>query len=316
MNTTFAPATRRRFLSIAASAATCLAFGVNSSNAAAMTSWKGIALGAGASLRLSGMHSEDAERVIAGCLAELSRLEDIFSLYRTDSALSRLNRDGVLQNPPAEMLELLGLCGAINAETQGKFDPTVQPIWEYHAARAVKRVNGNDRNIHQVLKRTGWKRVAYGPSEIRFLRGGMAITLNGIAQGYISDRICAFLRDRGFNHALVDMGEISAIGAKENGEPWRVGIADPVDGSIAATLEIKDRAVATSSPIGTLLRPGVGHVFDPHTAYAGTQWRHVTVTAPRAALADGYSTAFCLMSRDDINRILRSRPELSVHLES
>lgn len=315
MNATFAPANRRRFLSIAASAATCMAFGVNSSNAASMTRWKGIALGAGASLRLSGTGSENAERAIAHCLGELSRLEDIFSLYRADSALARLNRDGVLRNPPAELLELFGTCSSINADTRGNFDPTVQPIWEYHAERADDRVKEDDRNIQQVLERTGWKRVMYGSSEIRFLRSGMAITLNGIAQGYISDRICTLLRDWGFNHALVDMGEISAIGARENGDPWRVGIADPLDGSISTTLEIKDRAIATSSPVGTMLRPGVGHVFDPHTAYSAGQWRRVTVAAPRAVLADGYSTAFCLMSRDEINRILRSKPELTVHLE-
>lgn len=315
MNTAIIPTTRRRFLSIAASTATCLAFGVRPSAASQTTGWKGIALGAGASLRLSGKRSDEAERAIEQCLAELSRLEDIFSLYRTDSALSRLNRDGKLPHPPAELLELLGICGVINAQSRGKFDPTVQTIWDFHATQAEQHGYGNGADIRQVLERTGWKWVAYGPSQIRFRRSGMAITLNGIAQGYISDRICALLRDRGFNHALVDMGEISAIGSREDGKPWRVGIADPVDGTIAGRLDIQDRAVATSSPIGTLLRPGIGHVFDPHTADSAGRWRRVTVTASRAVLADGYSTAFCLMSRDEINRILLSEPELTVHLE-
>lgn len=315
MNTAIVPTTRRRFLSIAASTATCMAFGVRPSTASPTIGWKGIALGAGASLRLSGKRSDEAEQAIEECLAELSRLEDIFSLYRADSAVSRLNRDGILRHPPAELLELFAICGVVNAQSGGKFDPTVQPIWQYRARLARENENGDDTRIRQVLKRTGWKWVAYEPSQIRFRRSGMAITLNGIAQGYISDRICALLRRRGFNHALVDMGEVSAIGSREDGKPWRVGIADPVDGSITGRLEIQNGAVATSSPIGTLLQPGVGHIFDPRTANSAKRWRRVTVTAPRAALADGYSTAFCLMSRDEINRIVESQPELTVDLE-
>lgn len=319
MSKTQSRTTRRRFLSIAASAVACLAVGSKPSSATEVTSWRGVALGAGASLRLSGSRVEIADRAIEQCLAELERLENIFSLYRSGSSLSRLNRDGVLPEPPAELLELLGICGAINAETEGVFDPTVQPLWDYHAAQidAGNTIQmRNDNQLGEILRRTGWQSVLYNQSEVRFLQRGMAITLNGIAQGYISDRICRLLRDQGFNHALVDMGEISAIGGSDRGGPWRVGIADPVDGSISQTLAIEDRAISTSSPMGTVLQNGIGHLFNPHNGESEGRWHSVTVTAPRATLADGFSTAFCLMPRRKIECIMEHRPELSIVLKS
>ena len=65
----------------------------------------------------------------------------------------------------------------------------------------------------------------------------MAITLNGIAQGYITDRLAARLRDMGFEQVLIEAGEIYALSSDT---PWRVGVA-------GSDRQLADRAVATSS---------------------------------------------------------------------
>ena len=82
---------RRRFLTITAACASILAAPGHA--APRLRQWHGVALGSAATIALD---HPDADRLIGRALAEIDRLENIFSLYRADSALSRLNRDGLL----------------------------------------------------------------------------------------------------------------------------------------------------------------------------------------------------------------------------
>ena len=86
---------------------------------------------------------------------------------------------------------------------------------------------------------------------VALIRHGAAITLNGIAQGYATDRVVDMLRQAGLSTTLVNMGEIRAIGARPDGAPWRVGLADPDrPGALTETVDLVDRAVATSAGAG------------------------------------------------------------------
>ncbi|HUG60777.1 MAG TPA: FAD:protein FMN transferase [Methylomirabilota bacterium] len=299
---------RRRFIAISAGLAAGLAATLlgGPAHAAGVTRWRGTALGAGASITLR--HSE-AERIVAACVAEIDRLEDIFSLHRPGSALSRLNAAGRLGEPPFEMLELLGLCGAINAGTAGLFDPTVQPLWAAYAEAHAAGAPLTDRRIEAARARVGWSGVEVGARAVRFRRSGMAITLNGIAQGFIADRVVALLRAEGLTDVLVDTGELHALGFHPGGSPWRVTLDDGLGrvGEVALT----DMALASSAPLGTVFDAAgrTGHILHPVTGRpAAPGWRLVSVLAPSAALADGLTTAMCLMTRGEIDRTLARFP--------
>ena len=56
--------------------------------------WNGTALGSPARLMLCHPNPAAAERIVARCAAEIERLERIFALYREDSEVARLNREG------------------------------------------------------------------------------------------------------------------------------------------------------------------------------------------------------------------------------
>ena len=102
----------------------------------------------------------------------------------------------------------------------------------------------------------------------------MAITLNGIGQGYVTDRVVELLREGGVEHALVDMGETRAIGDHPAGGAWSVGLEDPASpGQVLDRIELIDRAVATSGGYGTQFDPAgrFNHIFDP--ADGSTSWR-------------------------------------------
>ena len=302
--------TRRRFLAVSAAAMT-LPYGANAKPAVAR--WRGIALGANASMTLVGLEDAAAREIFTAVEAEIARLEAIFSLHRGDSALSRLNQSGKLRAPPPELLELIALSGALHRATNGAFDPTIQPLWQLHARRAAEGLRPRHDEIAEAQRRSGWRYLRSDTRSLSFDRPGMALTFNGIAQGYIADRVAALLRARGLTDVLIDMGEIAALGRRPDGAAWRAGIALP-EGGVVREVTLGERALATSAPHGTLLdRAGeVGHILDPRSGRPAGRWQLVSVAAGRAALADGLSTAFCLMDEEAIATILAAYPDATL----
>lgn len=285
---------RRRFLSIAAAA-------LAAPRSAQAAVWEGRAFGAAVSMRLEGADPARASLTFDRLVAEIERIEQAFSLH-CDSALTRLNRDGRLAGPPPALLEVLALAAEVHAATGGAFDPTVQPLWQAVAT------GGNQQAARAAI---GLGRVQIDAREVR-LAPGQALTLNGIAQGWAADRIAALLRAEGYGHALIDMGEIAITGPRADRTPWRVTIAGP-EGQALREYVLRSGAMATSSPRGTLIGAGQPHILGPHASLR-PRWQTVSVTAPRAALADALSTAFCLMDRAAITRALAAFPDTEIVL--
>ncbi|WP_103173566.1 FAD:protein FMN transferase [Paracoccus sp. SY] len=286
--------TRRRFLTITAIAA-CLPGALA---AAPARHWTGQALGARASIRLD---HPDAPTITARCLAEIDRLENILSLYRADSALSQLNRTGRLDNPPFELLDCLSQAGAVHRASGGAFDVTLQPLWALWAEAAVQGRRPTSAERDAALERGGWDGVRMSPQAIT-LRPGMALTLNGIGQGYVADRVAALLESQGLTDILIDTGEMRALGQRS----W------PVRTTKGGSLPLSARALATSAPLGTCFDAGGrdGHILDPRTGGpVASPWGAITISAPSAALADALSTAACLTrDRDALDGLMAAFP--------
>ena len=277
---------RRRFLALTACALI--------PQKAHADTWSGTGLGAALSLRLIGGTRQQSARAFARVEQEITRIEAMASLYR-DSSLTRLNHDGHLAYPSAELSDLLGLAGRVHAATGGIFDPTVQPLY-----RALATDQPPDRSL------IGWERVQISPQEIRLDRG-QALTLNGIAQGWAADRIAQILRSEGFANALIDMGEVQALGTRDGVSPWHAEVQTP-DGETRAAVLLSNRALATSAPFGTRIGAhGLPHILGPQGQ--SPVWTTVSVSAPSAALADALSTAFCLMPTAAIEQALAQFPE-------
>jgi thiamine biosynthesis lipoprotein len=283
--------TRRRFLAISAAAVTL----PNVARADPIYTWQGVALGARATLRLA---HPNAKAISARVAAEVSRLEDIFSLYRSNSSLMHLNSSGRFDTPPFELLECLSIAGAVFRKSAGRFDPTIQPLWTCYADASAQGRLPKDGDLDLARMRSGWDRVRISSSAI-VLDPQMALTLNGLAQGYIADRVADLLITEGLTNVLIDTGEFRAIGTHPDGHAWPVRLA--AGGEVA----LNTRALATSAPLGTTFdeHAQVGHILDPRTGQpAKSSWHEVTVSARSAALADALSTAACLFgSRADLD---------------
>lgn len=297
------PLNRRRFLTLSAAAASVGAF---PAQAAQISRWRGTALGASASMILTGMPEAKAQAVFRAVEDEVARLEQVFSLYRETSEISRLNRDGRLSMPSPDLLDVLSLSARLHSATNGAFDPTVQPMW-------LALANGQDMAAAQA--KTGWHHLRFDTGAVHLTRPGMAITLNGIAQGYVTDRVSALLRQRGLTNILIDIGEVAALGGRPDGTDWQAGIARP-DGQIVHQIALRDRALATSAPLGTVLNDTgmIGHILDPRAGALSAKRSLVSVSADTAALADGLSTALCLMNQDQATAAIDGLPGTRLEL--
>ncbi|MFA5662527.1 FAD:protein FMN transferase [Castellaniella sp.] len=313
------PATpsRRRFLGILAASSALL--GTAPLHAALRIPepviWRGVALGADAQLQILHPDRSHAEALVRMAVAEVHRLERIFSLYREDSALVRLNRDGHLALPPAELAELLTRALAFAEQTAGHFDPSVQPLWALYAthARTGQALPPDPGALQAALAQVDYRAIRLDDDGIALERPGMALTLNGIAQGYITDRVTELLQAHGLDRALVDMGETRALGAPGADRPWRAGIADPDQpGHLLQILPLDGptQALATSGGYGTPLDPSgrFTHLFNPRSGSAVPLWRSVTVRAADATTADALSTAFSHMPEAKIRGIVERLP--------
>ena len=269
---------RRRFLFIAAAAA------FSGSARAEVTTWQADMLGGSVRVDLRGPRAF-SRAVVEGIGATIAEIEAAASLFRADSALCRLNAAGQLDDVPPSLRDLLRLSGEVHHATGGRFDPTVQPLWRALAA-------GSDRVRARTL--IGWERVEAGPP-VR-LGEGQALTFNGIAQGYAADRVRQLLHRAGYSQALVEMGEFAALGG-----PFRISVEDVALGEVAVR-HLTGNAIATSSPSAMRLGGGF-HILGPHDEQP--RWSTMSVEAESAALADGLSTAFCLMSPGEIRLALQ-----------
>ena len=307
--------TRRRLLSIAAVSAASV---VSGPVAAGQFAWRGVALGAEAQINLAHSDQQFARRVITQCKDEIDRLENIFSLYRPASTLVRLNRTGAVHDPEIEFVELLAFALAISRETGGAFDVSVQPLWQlfddHFAAPDAAPSGPSAAAIGRVLSQVGYGGIRVSLGAVVLERAGMALTLNGIAQGFVTDRVRQLLHRNGFTNVLVHIGETHGSGLKSNGRPWLAGIPDPDNpGRLIKHVKLHDLSLATSSGSGYRFgNSGKHHLFDPGTGNNLQRYRSVSVTATSATLADALSTAFANMPVDAIKQVVARRPGLRV----
>jgi thiamine biosynthesis lipoprotein len=219
------------------------------------------------------------------------------------------------------MVALLHAALRFSDLTGGAFDPTVQPLWQLYADHFASQRPDSEgpspQKLAEALAKVGCAGLSVREDRIALTRRGAAVTLNGIAQGYATDRVVERLREAGLSTTLVNIGEIRAIGARPEGTPWRVGLADPErPGALTETVDLVDRAVATSAGAGFRFdaRGRFTHLFDPTTGRSPSRYSTVSVMAPTATEADALSTAFSLMPLSQIEGIVDTRPNVQARI--
>jgi thiamine biosynthesis lipoprotein len=277
--------------------------------------WSGEVLDAASELTLWHTDASLAQRTIGRVRDEIERFERIFSLYRGDSEISRLNAAGKLVKPSPELRGLVDQSQRFGELSGGAFDISVQPLWRLYEAHfwshSVIQPDIVTRAREVACALVDYRMIDSGAASIAFARSNMAITLNSLAQGYVTDFVADMLRNEGFESAVVDLGEFRTLGRHPDGRPWRLGIRDGrTSDKLDRMVELDNMALAVSGGYGTTFEPSgrFNHIFDPHTGASANNLVDVAVIGPRATAANGLSTAICVAGEAQASRLLAAYP--------
>ncbi|MDP3844181.1 MAG: FAD:protein FMN transferase [Oxalobacteraceae bacterium] len=260
-----------------------------------------LAFGTTVSIKVLHHDALSAQAAIQDALREVRKIDALMSLYQERSQVFQLNRHGSVDAPDRYLLYVLSFAQQLSKLTAGAFDITVQPLWRAFSAARSRGGLPAPGQIAAAKSLVGWRQLAVHRQQVRLRTAGMAITLNGLAQGYAVDLALAALRARGVRHALLDTGEFGAIGSNSAGQAWALGIGHPRQADrISARVKMDGRKVATSGDYATVFSADFvhHHIFDPASGDSPPALASVTVAAPTGILADGLSTAFMVMGAD------------------
>ncbi len=242
-----------------------------------------------------------AEEAIEAAFAEMDRLIGILSRHDSASPLAHLNRTGQLNDTPPELAHVVGQALRYHRLSGGAFDVTVKPLVDLFETATHPPTPAERAEVGELV---GAENVEMSRRRIGLKRSGMGITLDGIAKGYIVDRMSEALIHQGVFSFLVNAGgDIRASGHREDGCPWTVAVRDPSrPDSFLDVVSMTDGAVATSGNY----EKGYEHIFG--TDRNGSSQRSVCVTAQSAMAADALATALFVMEPAAGRRLVRSTP--------
>ena len=256
---------------------------------------------------------DDGQALLSQAQQTIQELESLLSTTDEDSQIYALNQGETVTLDPSTRAVLenaLALC----ADTGGALDITIYPVVRAWGFTTGSHQVPSQQELSALLERVDYTQVVLQGDTLT-LPEGVELDLGGVAKGYASDRAAALLRQAGADCALLDLGgSIQTIGASPDGDPWRVGIRDPLGegaGDYCALVEVTGQAVVTSGMYERYFeQDGVryGHIIDPSTGRpADSGLASVTVVAPSAALADGLSTALFVMGGEAAAQYWRER---------
>ena len=267
----------------------------------------------GTLVTLTVLHSDAAagRRMVGSAFDEMERLEGLLSRHRPSTPLARLNREGAIEPAPPELREVLEHARSTSRASGGAFDVTVLPLLALHEASFAEHgAPPTDREVEAARARVGYRGLRVEGERVWLEEPGMAVTLDGIAKGYIVDRTLARLREEGAERAMVDGGgDVAATEGPAGG--WPVDVRHPrrPDRSLGR-LRLDGTGVATS---GDYMQAFTAdrrhhHLVDPRTGRSPEGVSSVTVIAPSALEADALSTAALVLGPEPGHAFLEARP--------
>ncbi|MFI3137788.1 MAG: FAD:protein FMN transferase [Methylococcaceae bacterium] len=254
------------------------------------------AMGTPCEIQLYAQTMAHAKQVVATVISEVQRLEALYSRYRSDSLLSKINQvaaEGGCIRVDTETAGLLNYAATCYTQSAGLFDITsgiLRRAWQFNQDTLP-----DQQHIAALLEKVGWHHCRWDDPELEFLVPGMELDFGGIVKEYAADRVAALCWAQGVQHGLINLGgDIKVIGAQPDGSPWRIAIRHPhrPDG-ILQTVLLQQGALASSGDYERCITvEGVryGHVLNPKTGWPVQHLAAVSVVADFCVVAGSAAT--------------------------
>lgn len=254
---------------------------------------------------------------------ELHKVDNSLSPFNKQSIISKINRN---ENVIADEMftNVFTLAEQISSETNGAFDITVAPLVNAWGFGFENKINPTKETIDSLKQLIGYQRVSLIDGKIKKDDPRIMLDCSAIAKGYASDVIADFLRSKGINNFMVEIGgEIVTSGINDKRLPWKIGVTKPIDDSlnthqeIQTVLNVTNKAMATSGNYRNFYYKNgkkYAHTIDPRTGYpVQHSILSATVLANNCATADAYATAFMVMGIDKAKKILANHNEIMAY---
>jgi thiamine biosynthesis lipoprotein len=271
-------------------------------------------MGTAIHVELWGIDARAAERAMDAVMAEMHRIDRLMSPYKSDSELSRINRDAGRKPVAvgAELFDLVERSLHFSKLSDGAFDITFASVGHLYDYRSG--VAPDAAALERARQAIGWQHLQLdsGMRTVRFGRDGMRIDLGGFAKGYVVDTSIAILKRLGVEHAVVAAGGDSHVMGDRRGRPWSIAIRDPRDAKrVVAVLPLRDTSISTSGDYERYFeRDGVRHhhLIDPKTGSSPRSVRSVTILADDGLTSEGLSKCLFVLGLERGMRLVESLP--------
>jgi thiamine biosynthesis lipoprotein len=236
-------------------------------------------------------------------IAEIKRLEILLTEFSDTSATGMINAGAGIRPVavPAEVYQLIGRCLHLSSMTQGAFDITAGTLKALYPFKDPSSPLPDPCTVEEALAKCGYQHIVMGPKqEVMLRRHGCRIGFGAIGKGYAADCVKKIWQRMGVASGVVNAsGDLTAWGLQPDGQPWKVGIADPdKPGSVLLWLPVDNASIATSGNYEQYFdREGTrySHNIDPRTGRPARWLRSVTIVSPSAELSDALATAVTIM---------------------
>ncbi|WP_337866469.1 FAD:protein FMN transferase [Ignavibacterium sp.] len=258
-----------------------------------------ILLGTVVEIQVRNKDEKKAEDAIAKALAEVKRIDDLFTTYNEESPIWKINKSNeTLFKVDNEIFNLLVLCDSVTKLSDGCFDVSLDNLtkaWGFYTDNphlAAKTA------IDSALSFSGWNNIELKENETIIRRNQVGFNFGAIAKGYAVDKAIEVLKKSGITNALVNAGgEIKVIGSD-----WKVGIQHPRDErGIIAVIKLNNNTVATSGDYEQFFEQNGNryhHIIDPKTGYPAKGMQSVTIINESNTFADALATAVFVMGKE------------------
>ena len=254
---------------------------------------------------------EAADEAINAAFARMEEIERKASIFDEQSEASQLNRDGYLDTPSDDLLELLTASLNYSQMTDGCFDITVQPLLDLWAGGLWQESEEVQQSrVNETLGLVGGDKVGIEDDRIYLKAEGMKITLGGIAKGYAVDEALEVLEGMGIKYAVLNAGgDMSTLDSKPDGEPWSVALVNPDNTNQSlATFNLRDKSIATSGNYERYFDPEkkAHHIINPKTGYSANECISVTIIGENGTQADALATGVFVMGPEEGMNLVES----------
>jgi thiamine biosynthesis lipoprotein ApbE len=261
--------------------------------------------------------SEHASVALENAFQEIVRVDNILSNYKTDSALSSLNRSAHLhaQKVPPDLYRVVEESVQFSRLSGGKFDISIAPLVDLWKAAIAGEHAPSLAKQKAARACVGYEKIELTPpDQITFHSSCLRLDLGAIGKGYAVDRAAEVLRSSGIRNALINAGgsTILAMGSPPDQSAWLVHLRDPSH-QVDPQVMLKDESVSTSEQTAPSLLGDdtAGHIIDPDT---GTPLRTefaVSVIAQTGTLSDALSTTSLLLGPAKGKGLVQRMPDVS-----